>query len=166
MSLLILQIVIKQWDKSQRTETHVLQRASIPDKYPILFPPAFYAFNKQCIIDQQGDDIQGARLKYSQDSNGNIYFDRFRVGKENNAIAYHDAKSGKPPQTIGSLDNQWIQCKYNCRYSILESDMYYWLYEEVTVNAICLSTFNENVFLNAEPQIVYQDLNELDNARK
>jgi len=65
MSLLILQIVIKQWDKSQRTEAHKRLRAAIPDTYPIIFPPAFYVFDKRCIIDQQGDDIQGGRVKYS-----------------------------------------------------------------------------------------------------
>jgi len=32
--------------------------ANIPDRYPILFPPAFYEFNKQCVIDQHGDDLQ------------------------------------------------------------------------------------------------------------
>jgi len=89
MSLIILQITIKQWDKSQRTAAYVLQRANIPEAYPLIFPQAFYVFNKQCVIDQQGDDIQGNRIKYAQDSDGNIYFDRFRIGKENNVIAYH-----------------------------------------------------------------------------
>ena len=166
MSLLILQIVIKQWDKSQRTATHVLQRATIPETYPLIFPPAFYAFDKQCIIDQHGDDIQGNRVKYSQSSDGKLYFDRFRIGLDDKVIAYHNANSDTSPRIIGALNNQWIQCKYNRRYSIYESDMYYWLYEEVTVNAICLSTFNEKVFLNAEPLIVYEDINELDNSRK
>ena len=45
MSLLILQIVIKQWDKSQRTEAHERLRATIPDRYRIIFPPAFYVFD-------------------------------------------------------------------------------------------------------------------------
>jgi len=36
--------------------------------------------------------------------------------------------------------------------------MYYWLYEEITLNAICISKLNEKVFLNAEPTIVYEDL--------
>lgn len=166
MSLLIVQIVIKQWDKRQRTAAHFAQRASIPEAYPLAFPPAFYVFDKQCIIDQQGDDIQNNRIKYEQDSDGNIYFDRFRVRSNDNVIAYHNVNSGKAPAIIGSLDNQWIQCKYNHKYSIFQSDMYYWLYEEVTVNAICLSEFDENVFLNAEPLIVYEDFNELDNARK
>ena len=166
MSLLILQIVIKQWDKSQRTAAHVSQRATIPDRYPIIFPPAFYVFDKQCVIDQQGDDIQGNRIKYSQDSDGNIYFDRLRVGQDHWDIAYHNARSGMPPHIIGSLDNQWIQCKYNCRYSIVESDMYYWLYEEVTVNAIYLSKFNAEVFINSKPLIVYEDFSELEIVRK
>ena len=67
---------------------------------------------------------------------------------------------------MGSLDNQWIQCKYNGRQSIFESDRYYWLYEEVTVNAICLSKLNEKVFLSAEPAIVYTDFNDLDTISK
>ncbi len=41
MRQLILQIVIKQWDKSQRTEAHERLRAAIPDQFPIIFPPAF-----------------------------------------------------------------------------------------------------------------------------
>ena len=166
MSLLILQIVIKQWDKSQRTEAHVLQRATIPDKYPLIFPPAFYVFDKQCVIDQHGDDIQGNRVKYSKESDGNIKFDRFQVFLDDNVIAYHGAKPGLTPRIIGSLNHQWIQCKYNCRHSIFESGMYYWIYEEVTVNAICLSKLDEKVFLNTEPLIVYEDLNDQDIVRK
>jgi len=166
MSLLILQIVIKQWDKSQRTSAHILQRAKVPDKYPLILPPAFYVFDKQCIIDQHGDDIQGNRVKYSQASDGMIIFDRFQVCLEDNIITYQGAGKSKSPRTIGSLDHQWIQCKYNCRYSIFESDMYYWLYEELTVNAICLSKLDVNVFVNTEPLIIYEDFNDLDNVRK
>ena len=166
MSLLILQIVIKQWDKSQRTETHERLRAAIPDTYPIIFPPAFYVFDKRCIIDQQGDDIQGGRVKYSKVADQTIKFDRFQVSLDDKVIAYDGAKSGETPRIIGSLDNQWIQCKYNCRYSIFESDRYYWLHEEVTVNAISLSTLNETVFLSAKPAIVYTDFNDLDTIGK
>lgn len=157
MSVLILQIVIKQWDKSQRTEAHERLRAKIPDKYPLTFPPAFYVFDQQCVIDQHGDDIQGTRIKYSKDGNGNILFARFQVNLRNNVITYFGAKSGEAPRIMGSLNNQWIQCKYNFRYSIFESDRYYWLYEEVTLNTIYLKHLNENVFLNTEPVIVYED---------
>ena len=97
MSLLILQIVIKQWDKSQRTAAHVLQRVNIPETYPLIFPPAFYVFDKQCVIDQHGDDIQGNRVKYALGDDGNIYLDRYRVCTDDKIFTYHDAKSDSPP---------------------------------------------------------------------
>lgn len=156
--MLVLQIVIKQWDKSQRTAAHVLARASIPDRYPIIFPPAFYDFNKQCVIDQHGDDIQGGRLKYAQLADGKIQFDRFQLGLEDNLIAYLGAtQPDKAFRVIGSLDNQWIQCKYTDRYAVFESDFFYWLYEEVTLNAMCISEFNERVFMDTEPAPVFED---------
>ena len=166
MRLFILQIVIKQWDKSQRTETHESRRAKIPVQYSINFPPAFYVFDKQCVIDQHGYDIQGGRVKYAKVADQTIKFDRFQICLTDKVMAYVDSKSGETPWVIGSLDNKWIQCKYNGRQSIFESDRYYWLYEEVTVNAICLSKLNEKVFLSAEPAIVFTDFNDLDTISK
>ena len=162
MSILVLQIVIKQWDKSQRTETHVLNRANIPDKYPIIFPPAFYIFNKRCVIDQHGDDLPGGRVKYSRSADVKIRFDRFQVSLEDKVLEYlGTTESDEATGIIGSLDSKWIQCKYNWRYGVFEREMYYWLYEEVTLNAISIPEFNEKVFLDAEPALVYEDLNDL-----
>lgn len=159
--MLVLQIIIKQWDKSQRTAAHVLERTHIPDRYPIIFPPAFYDLHNQCVIDRHGDDVQGKRLKYAQLANGKIQFDRFQLSLEDKVIAYFGAaQSDKAPSVIGSLNNQWIQCKYTDRYSVFESDFYYWLYEEVTLNAICISEFNESVFINTKPALVFEDLND------
>jgi len=156
--MLVLQIVIKQWDKSQRTAAHVLDRANIPDKYPIIFPPAFYEFHKQCVIDRHGDDVQGRCLKYAQLADGKIRFDRFLLNLEDKVIAYFGAtRSDKAPRVIGSMNNQWIQCRYTDRYSVFESDFYYWLYEEVTLNAICINEANENVFMDTEPALVFDD---------
>ena len=166
MSVLILQIIIKQWDKSQATEAHKRLRAAIPDSYAIRLPPAFYVFDQQCVIDQQGDDIQGGRVKYAKTADETIQFDRFQIGLNDKVMAYYDVKSGETPQIIGALENQWIQCKYTCRYSIFESDRYYWLYEEVTVNAIALSTLKEQVFLSGAPAIVYTDFTDLEKVRK
>ncbi len=158
-SVLILQIIIKQWDKSQRSEAHVLKRENSPDKYPIKIPPAFYVFDKQCVIDQHGDDLQGGRVKYSQTAEGNLKLDRFQIDLNTNELEYSDASvTDAETQTIGSLENNWIQCSYNWRYSILENEMFYWLYEDITLNAICIKTLNENVFLNSEPAIVYEDI--------
>lgn len=161
--MLVLQIVIKQWDKSQRTEAHVLARANIPDRYPIVFPPAFYDFNNLCVIDQRGDDLQGKRLKYAQLATGKIKFDRFLLSLDDRIVEYFGVtEPDKAPKVIGSLNNQWIQCKYNCKYSVFENDLYYWLYEEVTLNAICISEFNEQVFINSELALVFEDFNDLE----
>jgi len=156
--MLVLQIVTKQWDKSQRTAAHVLDRANIPNRYPIIFPPAFYEFNKQCVIDRHGDDVRGGRLKYAQLADGKIKFDRFQLSLEDKAIAYLGAtQPDKAPNVIGSLNNQWVQCRYADRHSIFEGGFYYWLYEEVTLNAICIDEFNDNVFMDTEPALVFED---------
>ncbi len=157
--MLVLQIVIKQWDKGQRTTAHELQRTGRPDRYPIIFPSAFYAFNKRCVIDQRGDDRQGGRLKYAQLADGKIQFDRFSLSIEESVLEYIGApKSDNVPRLIGSLNNQWLQCIYTDRYSVFEGGFYYWLYEEVTLNAICIDEFNENVFINTEPAQVFADM--------
>jgi len=166
MSVLILQIIIKQWDKSQRSETHKNIRANIPDRYPLIFPPAVYVFGQHCVIDQHGDNIQGSRIKYFKDAEGKIKLDRFQIAGDNNIVYYYGSQSKEIPRSIGSLNNQWIQCKYNCRYSIFESDMYYWLYEEVILNAICLNELNANIFLNVEPDIIYEDFIDLDKRNR
>jgi len=156
--MLVLQIVTNQWDKSQRTAAHVLERANIPNRYPIIFPPAFYEFNKQCVIDRHGDNVQGGRLKYAQLADGKIKFDRFQLSIGDKVIAYLGAtQPNKAPNVIGSLNNQWVQCRYADRYSIFEGGFYYWLYEEVTLNAICIDEFSDNVFMDTEPALVFED---------
>jgi len=145
--MLVLQIVIKQWDKSQRTAAHVLERANLPDRYPITFPPACYEFNKQCVIDQHGDNTQGGRLKYAQLADGKIKFAPFQVSLEDKVIAYLGAtQPDKAPNIIGSLNNQWVQCRYADRYSIFEGGFYYWI-----------DKFNDNVFMDTEPALVFED---------
>ena len=130
MSILVVQIIIKQWDKSQRTEEHVQQRAAIAGQYPINFPTAFYVFNNQCVIDPHGDDVLGDRIRYSQNDNGKIKFDRFQVCLNSKMLEYIGQRdSDKQHRTIGSLDNQWIQCQYDWRYSVYEGGFYYWLYD-------------------------------------
>ncbi len=156
MSILVFQIIIKQWDKSQRTEECVEQRAGIPDQYLINFPPAFYALDNQCVINQHGDDVLGNRVSYSQGDDGKVKFDRFQIGLNNKVLEYtgkSDSDNGS--KIIGSLDNKWIQCKYDWRYSVYEGGFYYWLYEAVTLNVISISKLNESVFLDSEPSIVF-----------
>ena len=117
MSLLLLQITIKQWDKSQRSHTHVKLRAEIPTKHAIIVPPAFYAFDKHCIIDQHGGDLQADRVNYSKQENI-IHFDRYLINIDTLQLAYHDPNVDQPAQILGSINNQWLQSHYQCRYSV------------------------------------------------
>ena len=156
MSILILQTTIKQWDKSQRTDEHVEARAEIPEEYAIAFPPAFHLFENHCIIDQHSDDLLGDRLTYRQDGNGKIKFDRFRVCMNTKTIEYTgNPVSEKASRKVGSIDNNWIKCKYEWRYSVYRNDRYYWLYEEVSVNVISMTTLDKNIFINSAPSTIF-----------
>lgn len=154
MSILVLQLIIKQWDKSQRTQQHADERAKIANHYPINFPPACYSLGKQCVIDLHGDDRLNNRLSYSQPSNNIIQIDRFQINVNKKELVYHHNLSGDDPTAtiIGSLKSQWLQCKYDGRYSVYEGGFYYWLYEEVTFNAMSINTFDENIFLDTKPE--------------
>lgn len=159
MSILVLQIIIKQWDKGQRSEQHLQARADMPDRYSILMPPAFYLFNKQIVIDQHGDDLLGGRINYSLSDDKQLTVDRFRICLTNKTLEY----TGKPdsnttPRLIGSLDNNWIQCRYDWRYRVFEGGFYYWLYEEITLNTICVDILSEDIFISSDPAIICSGL--------
>jgi hypothetical protein len=155
MSILVLQIIIKQWDKSQRTPQHVEQRAKIPKHYSLKFPPAIYVFDDRCVIDLHGDDLLGNRLNYSQPDNDTIQLDRFQINLSTKMLEYvAQPNSDIIPRTIGSLDNTWLQCNYNWRYGVDEGGFFYWLYEDFTVNAMVVNNVNENLFMDSKPSIV------------
>lgn len=156
MSILVLQIIIKQWDKSQRSDKHVKARAEIADRYQIAFPPAVYVCKNQCVIDPHGDDLLGNRISYSQPENDKLNFDRFQVCLNNMTLDYiGEEKTSNSTISLGSLEDNWIQCKYDWRYRVDEGGFIYWLYEEVTLNAISLNSLDENIFLSAEPSHIY-----------
>jgi hypothetical protein len=155
MSILVLQIIIKQWDKSQRTPQHVEQRAKIPNHYPLKFPPAIYVSDEQCVIDQQGDDLLGNRLKFTQQDSDTIQLDRFQFSLNSKILEYvAQPDSDLVARSLGSLEHTWHQYKYNWRYGVDEGGFYYWLYEEVTLNAMIANNVNENLFMDSKPEIV------------
>lgn len=155
MSIFVIQVIIKQWDKSQRTPSHVEERAKIPEHYPILFPPASYLFNEQCVIDQHGDDLLGNRIRCLQPSDDIIQFDRFQISLSNKQLDYMSkASSESAARTLGSVDNAWIQCNYNWRYGVDEGGFYYWLYEQLIVNVMCVESITETLFMDSKPAIV------------
>lgn len=161
MNLLIFQIIIRQWDKSQRTPAHVAARAALPDRYVIVAKPVYYASDKACIIDQHGDDLpndvfKDGRIKYLKLSDEQIRFDRFQVSinAESDVLAY--LVKDKRPVIIGSLDQGWMQCRYDWRYGVEESDQFYWMYEELTLNAVRMDNFDADYFIKSEPDIIFR----------
>ncbi len=163
MSVLVFQIVIKQWDKGQSSSEHVAARAAIPVRYSVTTKPAYHVLDKSCIVDQHGDDIstnvfKNGRIKYGMLSDGRIRIDRFQVrGKEDGDILEY-VSEGKGCQIVGPLNQGWIQCQYSWRYSVEEAGMRYWMYENVTLNAVCLDEFDAECFLRAEPSDTFEDL--------
>jgi hypothetical protein len=159
MSTLVLQIVITQWDKSQRSEKAQKTRSMIADRYPLLSSNYHYLFENTVVLDQQGDDLMGGRIHYTLIEDSQLSVDRFRVDLKRKNIEYMAApNSVTPPRRIGSLDDNWIQCQYDWRYSVYEGGFYYWLYESITLNAIYTDRVTETLFMDAEPAVICSDL--------
>jgi hypothetical protein len=181
MSLFIFQITIKQWEKGQNKPSHASTRAAMPSVFPISSKPSFNVFNTPCILEQHGDDIatnvfNKGRIRASLVSTDRIMFDRFQVVNDStgplleflntggslvNGESLAKAESGvyhDKPVVLGPLNDQWIQARYIWRYRVLEANQVYWMYEEVTLNAMCAEELDENCFLNTKPSIVFNDL--------
>ena len=168
MSLLIFQITIKQWDKGQNGPSHQSARAAIPGVYSITTKPTFNVFNTPCILEQHGDDIptnifNNGRIKTSVLSNDRVMFDRFQVVNESNGFVLEYLVKGRSTQTLGQLNQDWIQSRYTWRYSVIEAKEFYWMYEDVTLNSIYMEEFDADCFLKTEPDIVFNDLSILNN---
>jgi hypothetical protein len=162
MSVLVFQLVIKQWDKGQSSPEHVAARGTIPIRYSVVTKPVYYVLNKPCIVDQHGDDIstsvfKNGRIRYGMLPDGRIRFDRFQVCAKEDGDVLEYASEDKGCQTIGPLNQGWIQCQYRWRYSVEEAGMCYWMYEEVTLNAACLDELDAECFMNSEPSITFDD---------
>ena len=167
MSLLVFQVVIKQWDRSQCTPDHANARAAIPVRYTVFSKPAYFVLDKPCIVDQHGDDIatsvfKSGRITYGIMPDQRIRFDRFQVcGRSEGDSLVGDTleylSTDKKVQRVGQLHQGWIQCQYNWRYSVEEGGQRYWMYEEVTLNAACMEEFDADYFLTTDPVITFTD---------
>lgn len=163
MSILIFQITIKQWDKGQNTPSHQSARNEIPCVYTITSKPTFKIFNKACIVEQHGDDIPtnvfgDGRIKTSVLSNDRMMFDRFQIVNGLDGFVLEYLVKGRNTQILGQLNQKWIQSRYNCRYSVIQAKQLYWMYEEVTLNAVYMQEFDDDYFLKTEPSTIFNDL--------
>ena len=162
MSLFIFQIILKQWDKGQNTPTHQTARAAIPNVYVVNTKPTFKIFNHPCILEQHGDDIptniySNGRIKTSVLSDDRMMFDRFQIINTANGFDLEYLMKGNKNKLLGQLNNHWIQAQYQWRYSVIEAKQLYWMYEKVTLNAVCLQEFDAEYFLKIEPSIVFDE---------
>ncbi|MFT7409564.1 MAG: hypothetical protein ACI9EX_000135 [Oleispira sp.] len=181
MSLFIFQITIKQWDKGQNKLSHVSTRATMPSVFSVNAPPSFNVFNTPCILEQHGDDIatnvfSKGRIRASLVSADRIMFDRFQVvngpagplleflNTEHSLAKSESLANGEQrvnqdkSLVLGPLNEHWIQARYTWRYPVLEANQIYWMYEEVTLNAMRAAVLDENCFLSTKPSIVFNDL--------
>jgi hypothetical protein len=161
MSTLIFQFLIKQWNKGQRTVTDVAARAAMPDRYPIANKPEYFILNKPCIVDQHGDDLAtnvypDGRLKTAHIPDGSVKIDRFLISTNNeiDVLAY-SAKNQKPV-IIADLNQGWVQARYSWRYAVEQDDQFLWLYEELTLNAVCVQQYEADYFLRSSPRLIFE----------
>lgn len=162
--LLIFQVVLKQWDKSQRGDVHINERAVMPDRYGVNIPPAIYAFKRSCIIDTHGDNAQKPRVNFSRQDCGTFFLDRFRVRQSSARVmldyADFNSRDVNKIETLAISRDTWVQCKYDWRYSVTKNNSIYWLYEELTFNVAWIDELASDVFLNSAPSFLLEDLHD------
>jgi hypothetical protein len=154
MSLYIFQVITRQWDKSQLSAEHQAERAKQANRLPLSREHAFYAFDKQCVIDSQGDNVMNSPINYRQVDADTIEIDRFRIALSEAKLSFLGLdEAGLAPCEMGSLANNFIQCQYQWRQRVYEGGFYYWLYEKRILNAIHMSELDERVFVDNEPNV-------------
>jgi hypothetical protein len=150
--MLLVQVVLKQWDKGQRSDEDVSARAAQPVRYPVISPAAQYHFDNKVVIDQHGDNIMKNRLRYELTNDNKFIIDRFGFDLNSlDVVHFPQPDSMLPPRHIAKLNEGWIQCHYEWRYKVYEGGLYYWLYEQVTVNAASVNEVVEGLFIATEP---------------
>lgn len=160
MKKLILQIIIRQWDKSQLSEQHKKAREDLPDRYP-LNPSGFILQEEQITLDQQGDDISGNRIRY-QVTDDYFLIDRFRIDLKAKTVEFKPRlQADEPPIFLTKIDKGWVKFEYQWRYRVEEGGFIYWLYEKVVVNICFLNEFDSNVFIDKPAQQCFENLLEI-----
>lgn len=158
MNQLILQIIIRQWDKSQRSEQAMLARSALPDRYPVKMPPAKLLFDDLIIIDQHGDDLLANRLQYQRLEN-DLLIDRFRFNLINRTVEFKKKlTAGTPPVQLTEITDGWQQFHYQWRYRVEHQEQLFWLYESVILNAACSADFDEQLFVKSLPEQRFDNL--------
>lgn len=158
MQKLILQTIIRQWDKSQRSQQHEKARAVLPGRYPLSSTLVDISDGK-IMLDQQGDDVSGNRIRYQLMDENYFLIDRFRIELNAKTIEFKPRlQADESPIMLTTLNDGWIQCQYQWRYRIHEGGFIYWLYENVIINVCFLNEIDANIFIDKPPQQSFEKL--------
>lgn len=150
-----IQLIIRQWDKGQRSPQEVAEREALPSAYPIRLPPAHRIDPHDCIIDFHGDDRIGDRHKWRVTKKNTLEIDKFTIDLTTKTLSY--AGNSYP------LGDNHLRIRYTWRYGVTHNGKHYWLYEDVTLNAISISGDEPqgDAFSNNEPDIVIDERREI-----
>lgn len=149
MRKLVVQIVIRQWDKSQLSAADNQARQAQADRYPVTLPPAVALFDDQVILDQHGDDVLGNRIHYQLTDARQFLIDQCCFSLPAQTLTIKPSAEEAPVQL--AIADGWLQCHYHWRYKVFEGGFYYWLYEAVTLNAGFTQRVMKDIFLQTAP---------------
>jgi hypothetical protein len=156
MSILVIQTITRQWDKSQRTPEHIEAREQLPDRYAFNKAKADSLFSGKVLLEQHGDDTLGDRIQYELFDGDKFIIDCFGFDMGNKEVAYFPPEeSGREPELVTTMEDGWIQCQYEWRYRVEEGGAIYWLYELFTINARFVDSLSDDVFMSTEPETVF-----------
>lgn len=152
MQKLVLQMVIRQWDKSQLSDQHKQARQALPDRYPISTSAVALSGNR-VLLDQYGDELSGNRIRYQLTNDNSFLIDRFRFDLNTQTVEFKPKlRADEPPLLLTTINEGWIQCHYQWRYRVEEGGFIFWLYENVILNASFVEAIDAAVFMSSPPE--------------
>ncbi|EMR11926.1 hypothetical protein MPL1_12983 [Methylophaga lonarensis MPL] len=152
MNPLVLQITLQQWDKSQQSAEHVAARQQLPNRHSIESANVAELFNGRVLLDQHGDNHTVNRIRYQLVDDRFLLIDRFRFDLQKQTVEFKaKLESNVEPVLLATIEQGWIQCRYQWRYRVDESGFIFWRYETVTINAAFVEQLNSQLFLHSPP---------------
>lgn len=158
MKKLIIQIILRQWDKSQLSAAHQQARQALPDRYPVSASARPLA-GGEVILDQQGDDLTGNRIRFQLTSDQAFLVDRFRIDLKARTVEFKSRlTTDELPVLLTTVNDGWIQCRYQWRYRVEHDEQIFWLYEEIIVNMGFATDLEPNIFMSQPPEHSFDNL--------
>jgi len=172
MPTLLLQISLKQWDKSQRGEADCTLRDNLSTRHTLQSQPEFMILETPCLLDQNAINLAysnptwshgkqaGRLIKMGLQQDGSGILDRFLIHRSSdNRLLLSFFETPQNTIQVGEISDKWIEAKYEWRYRTEVNNEIFWQYEEVTLNVALAGHYAEDFFLTNQPfQTFYKDL--------